>query len=436
METVEGHCMIDPRTARSNIVWSMAAKLVSMLVSIFSVPLLLQMLGTQQYGTWVTLTSLVAFISLLDLGVGNSMRNSVASMDEADYEAVRFEFIGFFRLLCYVGLTASACFIFVIPTFNFLPGNSFALLLLYLPILILLPLMLGASVLQGARATGIQAVLQASGSWAFFAWIGLLAWMDHYPSINSLALVWSIFYLVSSFLVFALALIKLNIPLNRLFGVSFAALPPGRLSVGLEFLVLQLSSLVLYSLGNILIFKNLGAGEVARYDVLNKIYQVGLSLYSVVIGVMWPEIARARATRNGKTLKNTFRNLAVIAGLFSTVALLGAFAAPTIVNLWTHHRIQVEIHEALVIAGLVIVQSLAYVGAVFMNAFEKIRLQILFGLISIVLMMPLSTYFISLGVGIAAVPLAAMLLTALPMIFCNIFALRLIHDLNNVEVSS
>lgn len=436
METVEGHCMIDARSARSNIAWSMAAKLVSLLISIFSVPLLLQMLGTQQYGTWVTLTSLVAFISLLDLGVGNSMRNSVASMNDTNSEAVRFEFIGFFRLLCYVGLIASACFIFTIAIGNVASRNSYAMLLLYLPILMLLPLMLGASVLQGARATGLQAVLQASGSWAFFTWIGFWAWMDHSPSINSLALAWSFFYLVSLLLVFALALNKLHLPFSRLFGVSIAYLPRGRLSVGLEFLVLQLSSLVLYSLGNILIFNHLGAGEVARYDILNKIYQVGLSLYSVVIGVMWPEITRARAARNEKSLKNTFRNLAVIAGFFSTVALLGAFAAPKIVNLWTHHRIQVETHEALVIAGLVVIQSLAYVGAVFLNAFEKIRIQILLGVISIVFMVPLSTYFINQGLGISAVPLAAMMLTALPMIACNIFAMRLIHDVKKVEVSS
>lgn len=407
-----------------------------MLVAVFSVPLLLQLLSTEQYGTWVTLTSLVAFISLLDLGVGNSIRNSVASMDNANFEAVRSEFIGFFRLLCYVGISISVCLICLILILDIAPGHSFSVLLLYLPILMLLPLMLGASVLQGARATGLQAVLQASGSCAFFALIGFLAWLNYTPSINNLAIAWSFFYLVSLLLVFSLALRKLNIPFGRLFGISIATLPQGRLSVGLEFLVLQLSSLILYSLGNVLIFKHLGADEVARYDVLNKIYQVGLSLYSVVIGVMWPEITRARATRNEKSLMHTFRNLSVIAGIFSTFALLGAFLAPTIVTLWTGHRIQVEKHEALSMAGLVAVQSLAYVGAVFMNAFEQIRVQILLGAISIVFMVPLSIYFMNTGVGIASVPIAAMALTALPMIACNFYALRLIRNVSENEAAA
>ena len=65
--------MISPQSARTNIILAMTAKLASMAVSLVSVPLLLQLLGTHTYGTWATLTSLIAFIGLLDLGVGNSL---------------------------------------------------------------------------------------------------------------------------------------------------------------------------------------------------------------------------------------------------------------------------------------------------------------------------------------------------------------------------
>lgn len=426
--------MIGPRSARANISWSMGAKFVSMFVAIFSVPLLLNLLGTQKYGIWVTLTSLVAFISLLDLGVGNSIRNSVASMDETNRESVRSEFIGFSRLLAYVGLIATVCFIYFIPNLDITVENSFAAEILYLPILILLPLMLGASVLQGARATGLQAVLQASGSWAFFAFIGLLVWINYIPSIQTLAFAWSFFYLASIVLIFGLALKKLDLPFSKLFRLSIVTIPRGRLGIGIEFLVLQMSALMLYSIGNILIMEYLGPSEVARYDIVNKIFQVGLGLYSVVIGVMWPEITRAHAEQNEKSLRRIFRNLAVIAGFFSTAAITGAFLAPMIINYWTQNKIQVNSNEALAIAGLVTVQSIAYVGAVFMNAFEQIRLQIMLAVISIILMVPLSTYFMGLGIGIASVPIAAMLLTALPMIVCNIAALRLIRSVGKAKV--
>ena len=420
--------MIGPQSARANITWAMAAKLATMAVSVLSVPLLLQLLGTQSYGTWATLTSLITFISLLDLGAGNSIRNSVASIAPASEEAVRLEFVGFFQILCGVALIAVLALYVLLPQSDLTLENRVAAWRLYAPMLLLLPLLLGANVLQGAQASGLQAILQAAGGWGFLAFIALLAWLAQPPAIVDLALAWSICYTFALLATFALALRILRLPPRGLAHWSIATLRKGRLRVGIEFFVLQLASLVLYSLGNVLIFRHLGSAEVARYDVLNKIFQVGMSLYTIVIGVMWSEIAKFRASGDAAALARTLRRLAAVAVMFSLGCLIAAFAAPLIVEQWTRHRIQVTYTEALAVAGLASIQSLAYVGAVFMNAFEKISVQIALGAISILLMIPLSSAFMAAGVGIASVPLAAMLLTLLPMVVCNLYAVRLVRS--------
>lgn len=423
--------MIGPRSARVNIALAMAAKLVSMAVAVLSVPLLLQLLGTHDYGIWVTLTSLIAFISLLDLGVGNSMRNSVASMSPTGADAVRLEFIGFFRLLCAVALLALAGFALMAPHLDLAEGHQGAVWLLYGPLLMLLPLLLGSSVLKGARATGTQSVLQSASTWCFFGFIVLLAWRHHTPAIVDLAIAWTLCYVAGLLVIFALALRTLQLPATRLLQGPLMSLPTGRLRIGLEFLVLQLSSLVLYSLGNMLVFHHLGATEVARYDTVNKIFQVGLSFYTIVIGVMWSEIAKFRAAGDAAALTRTLWRLTAIAGAFSMISLAGAFLVPELIGLWVGHRVQVTRVEALAIAGLVSVQSLGYVGAVFMNAFEKIRLQIAMAIVSISLMVPLTSLFVHKSMGISSVPLAAMLLTMLPMLICNLYAIKLIRDVKS-----
>ncbi len=427
--------MIGPKSASANIAWATAAKLLSIVCAVFSVPLLLALLGTEQYGMWATLTSLVAFISLLDLGVGNSMRNSVASMSTFNAESVRLEFIGFFRLLCLVGLVTTLGFCVALLWLDVAAGHVLAAWVLYVPLLVLLPLMLGSSVLQGARATGLQSVLHAVGGFGYFTYVGFLAWLGRTPTINELAVAWTSFYLIALVAVFLLGLRTLQLPARRLLSGSFASLPSGRLRVGLEFLVLQLSSLVLYSLGNLLVFQHLGSSEVARFDVLNKIFQVGLSIYTIVIGVMWSEIAKSRAACDADGLARTLRRLAGIAVLFSVACLLGAMVVPALIDLWTHHRIVVETHEALAIAGLVSVQSMAYVGAVFMNAFERIRLQIFLAVVATLLMVPLTSLLMAQGLGIASVPIAATLLTFVPMIVCSICAVQLIRGVGKIEGS-
>lgn len=421
--------MIASRSARTNIAVALAAKLASIAVAVLSVPLLLNLMGNEGYGAWVTLTSLIAFISLLDLGVGNSIRNSVASMTSESENSVHVEFVCFFQMLCVVGFLMILATWIVFPQWHIAKEYRAAAWLLYLPLLLLLPLMLGSNVLQGARATGLQAALQAAGGWGFFAFVCVLAWSSYSPTISQLAIAWSVCYVIALLIAFVLALRALRLPARRLLKVSILALPKGRLRVGLEFLVLQLSSLVLYSLGNMLVFHHLGVAEVARYDVLNKIFQVGLSLYTIVIGVMWVEIARFRASSDASALGRILRRLTSIAVLFSIACIAGAFATPFVIDHWTQHRIQVSLVEALSVAVLASIQSLAYVGAVFMNAFEQIRVQILLAVVSILLMLPLSSALIAQNMGIKAVPLAASMLTLLPMVVCNLYAVRLVRGI-------
>lgn len=427
--------MIGPKSARVNIILAMVAKLITLGVSLLSVPLLLQLVGTHTYGTWATLTSLIAFISLLDLGVGNSMRNSVASMTPASEGSVRLEFLGFFQVLCGVAVLATLSFAFLLPAAELDQESQTAACILYTPLLLMLPLLLGNNVLQGARATGLQAVLQAAGSWLFFSFIGVLFWVDHQPALEALALAWISCYVIALLIIFFLALRTLQLPARSLLHLSINSLPKGRLKVGVEFLILQLSSMVLYSLGNTLIYNQLGPAEVTRFDVLNKVFQVALSFYTILIGVMWSEIAKHRAAGDANALARTLRMLGGGAILFSITCLVVALAAPFIIDHWTLHSVQVTTTEALSVAGLAAIQSLAYVGAVFMNAFEKIRAQILLAFISIALMIPLSNTFMDKGLGIIAVPLAATLLTLLPMIVCNFYAARLVRGVHRTEAT-
>ncbi len=417
------------RSARTNILIAMAAKLLSMGVAVLSVPLLLGLLGTQTYGTWVTLTSLIAFISILDLGVGNSVRNSVSALDTASQDSVQAEFVGFFQLLCCVALVCLLVLAIAMDFTTLLSQNRLAAAMLYGPPLLLLPLLLGPNVLQGARATGLQSTIQSASSWFFFALVLVLAMREVIPTLPQLAIAWSAFYALGLGATFVLALRTVRVPVRRLLRWSLGALPKGRMKVGGEFLALQLTSLVLYSMGNIIIFQELGAGDVARYDVLNKIFQVGLGFYTIVIGVTWSEISRHRATGDPAALMRTLRRLVAISIAFSAACAVGAFFAPTIIDYWTQHRLQVTLFESFSVATLVSVQSIAYVGAVFMNAFEQIRIQVLLGCVSLVLMIPLSLLLIHEGLGIAAVPLAAMTLTLLPAVACNRYAIQLVRPL-------
>jgi hypothetical protein len=99
-------------------------------------------------------------------------------------------------------------------------------------------------------------------------------------------------------------------------------------------------------------------------------------------------------------------------------ACVVTFLVPTLVSLWTNKNITIsDVRVVYPFAILIIVQVFAYCGAVFLNAFEKLKGQIVLSVIAAVLMIPLSKLFFNLSVGIGSVPLASALLTFPTLIY-------------------
>jgi O-antigen/teichoic acid export membrane protein len=61
-------------TTAANIV----SKSLSLVVLYVSVPLTIHYLGTERFGIWMTLASLIGFLGFLDFGIGSSLLNQVA----------------------------------------------------------------------------------------------------------------------------------------------------------------------------------------------------------------------------------------------------------------------------------------------------------------------------------------------------------------------
>src|ERR1035437_1168138 len=61
-----------------NILLTFLLKGISVIVSFIYVPLLLNFLNSDRYGMWITITSVLAWFSLFDIGIGNSLKNKLA----------------------------------------------------------------------------------------------------------------------------------------------------------------------------------------------------------------------------------------------------------------------------------------------------------------------------------------------------------------------
>jgi len=391
-----------------SIVGSIVFKVGTAFISFFSVPLLLHILGTNDYGLWVTLTALVGWLNLFDFGSGYSLKNKVTESlveeDRSGLQALVAGTIQFYLLSTIVILVVFVFSLFFLQAFR---QHLLLTCILYLPVILSFPFTVGHFIIQGLKKFNLFNSLLLAQSFLWLLTIILFKYHVIKSDIYVIAFVYSVLYVLVNFSIFYVSLYSLNFRWRELLDLSHFKSSKGSLLVGGKFFLLQISSLMLFSIGNIMTYNNLQLKDVAQFDTVNKIFTMGMLLFNVLISVFWAEISHAKALRDKMKLTKMYRQLLAISAVFvlSTAALI--FFIPAIITVWTKGTISVSLIQLIPFVLLVFIQSFSYVGAVFLNAFEDLSGQVIFSVISAILIIPVAKYFFYANFGIGSVPLAS-----------------------------
>lgn len=119
VSTPEGQSKERYRRAALTALGALASKGVTLLTLLVSVPLTVEYLGAERFGLWMTISGLVAFLNLLDFGLGNGVLNQVVEANgRGDLRSAHAAVSSGFFLLC--GLAAGLLVIFL-AAYPFLP---------------------------------------------------------------------------------------------------------------------------------------------------------------------------------------------------------------------------------------------------------------------------------------------------------------------------
>ncbi|MDR6941175.1 lipopolysaccharide biosynthesis protein [Mucilaginibacter pocheonensis] len=402
-----------------SIFGSTAFKLSSAAISFITVPLLLKTLGTNNYAVWVTLTALLSWLNLFDFGSGYSLKNKVTeSRASNDNEHVAVLIAGTMQF--YILMSILLMIIFIISTFfvNVFQSHLQLAYIIYVPIILSFPFTLGHFIIQGIKKFNLFNSILFSQNAVWLIILMIYKSKIFEVDIYKLAFFYSALYVIANFIIISISLKNLHFKLDQIFNFRHFIASKKSLLTGTKFFVLQVSSLFLYSMGNILTYSNLSLKNVAQYDTVNKVFLLGMTIFNVVISVFWTEVSHAKALKDKVKLNKIYKQLLLLALAFSIGTCLVTFFVPVLISLWTNKAIMISnIKDVYPFALLVIIQCFSYCGAVFLNAFEKLKGQIILSITASVLMIPLCRLLFSLEVGIGTVPLSAAILTLPTLVF-------------------
>ena len=398
---------------------SLGYKIGGMSLSFIAISLLIQNVGVGTYGVWATLISLLAWLQLSDFGVGYALKNRIASGDNPK-ELLNLT-IGVFQFYIVISCVIAVLFVFLGDYSDLVRQYKTETMILYLGMILFFPLTVGSAILQGMQKNSISNFMMFVQS---LLWLACVYLWSHGATLMALSILYISTVLVIAFFQYIWGLHLLTKHIREAFVEIknyknfYLAIPLW--GIGVRFVVLQLTSIILFSLGTYLTYSNLSPEAAAKYDVLFKFFQIFLTGFGIILSVYWPSISQAIGQSNHATLKRKFIELHLISFSVSVAALLFAtIIAQPLIDIYSHHKIHISMHEALVFCGFISIQMFAYSGAVFLNAAEQLKGQMFWAVFAAIFLVPLALYFYSMGIGFSSVPLATALLIVPSLFYCN-----------------
>jgi O-antigen/teichoic acid export membrane protein len=383
------------------------------LVSIVSVPLTVRYLGGERYGAWVTISSVLAFLSFTDFGLANSLTNALGKAEATGardsgkrYVSSAFVALSFIALVILVlGIAFApqlAAFVFPALQSANARGEIVPTVAISLSIFALnFPLLITNRVLAAHQENAVANLWSMAGSIANL--IAILAVISLRGGLPWLVLGCSGFGLLtnvtSTFWLFGFHKPQLR-PSFASIDVAFVR---ELFSDGWKFLVIGLGWMINSQTDNIVIAHFLGAGQVTPYSVAFRLFAIATMLQTLAYPSLWPAYTNAFAQKDFGWIRRTFRSSFVFSFLATLVivTVLLVFGRQ-IIRLWAGAAAVPPFSVLVWMAIWNLMLSNLYVASCLLNATGHLRGMTIYGSVTAVLNLILSILLVR-TYGIAGV---------------------------------
>lgn len=388
LSTADGRSKERYRRAFLTTAASGLSKAVSVSAALISVPLTLKYLGTERYGLWMTISSVIAVLGFSDLGINNGLLNGIARAHGQDDRDLAKQYVSSaFFLLTAIAIALGIVFAGV---YHWVSWGSFFRVQSPQALAEAGP---AVAMFMGCFLFNIPAGLITKVQVGYQDGFSASLWASLGSVLCLASLLLTIHFRGSlPYLVFAMAgapVLALLLNGAVLFRVQRPWLFPSWSSVtagaskdlwrlGALFFTLQLASAVSFSSDNLVIARILGPRAVAQYAVPCKLFSLVNIVISFLVSPLWPAYGEALSRRDYLWIRKTlFRSLILVTGVSISLGTLLVIFGSRIIHVWVGSAIQTS---PLLLAGLgvwSVVGAISPAFAVFFNGLSIVRFQLL-----------------------------------------------------------
>lgn len=424
-------------TIKKNILWSFLIKGVSILTSLLLVPLTLGYVTAEIYGVWLTISSILHWMTYMDVGFTLGLKNRLAeALAKDDYDRGRGLVSTTYFMMIVIFIPFSILLIVVSPFINWCNilnvsqeyAETVTITIQILSLFLSLQMIVNVfvAVVAAHQKTALSQLFQVIGQVCSLI---IIACMSRFikPSLVNLTFAYSLMPIV----VVALASwYFFRGPMKRI-APNYKSVNKGYIhdlwNLGVKFFIIQVQMIVLYQSTNLLISHIDGPEAVTQYNVAYKLLSITSMVYMIILGPLWPAFTDAYTKGDYKWMKSIYRKMTRIFFALCGIILILTLLSPIIYKLWVGDKVSVPLILTILVALYIVIHSWDSLQVMLINGIGAVKIQTYVVLVGLVLHIPLSL-FLGHYIGILGVIVSMSVINLLYSIF---FTLQINKIINN-----
>lgn len=402
---------------KRNVLYMLLIKGCSIFLGMFTVPLTLGYVNNETYGLWLTISSMISWMSYFDIGINNGLKNNLAAaFAKNDFELGRRLVSTTYAVLILIFIPIMVVLLFVV---QFIDLDSI--------------LNISSGSVRGLRLT-VGITISYFCIQFILSTLNVILLADQKPADSSFRILCT--QLFSIIIIYLLTLTtKGNLvylclastfaPLLILFlfnVVLFSrrykkiapnikyinfSLVPTLMNLGINFFIIQIAVLIQFQLTNFLIMRYYGPSDVTEYNVAQKYFSMLFMVWNIIITPLWVATTDAFVREDFIWIRNALKKYLKLILVFLSLGILMFFVSPLFFKLWLHDTVMVSKGLSFWLLVYYFVQIFASVFVIVLNGCGVLKTQTITSIISPFVFLLVFFLLKGYGVGFYSVLIAS-----------------------------
>lgn len=405
---------------KKNTLFTCLLKVLSVVTSFIIVPITIDFVNAENYGIWLTLSSMVTWISFFDLGFTNGLRNKLTeAISLQKYKLARTYISTSYALLFGLFFTLWVIIMATMPYIDWAkvlnvsnsnaPNISQAFIIIFSYFCLSFVLKIINIVLFADQRAAMASLVDVSGQV-----IALLV-------IYSLTLITK-----GSLQLLCLSLCITPLFVTILFSIflfrgKYKEISPSikylkikyikpLFNTGSKFFIIQIATIIQYQMSNFIIARNFGMSEVTDFNIVYKYFGILTMGISILLLPFWSAATDAYTRQDYAWLRKKMKQYIQCFLLLAIAGIMMYFCSEQVYYIWLKERVDIPTSLSFWAMLYNIVNVFSYPFVILLNGIGAITIQVYSSLVSPILFIGVVIFLIqNTALGINSILIASII---------------------------